>query len=472
MRGLRRARTESAAVLALLIIALAPSAGAQPVGTANTSNTPITDGVLQIDLASALRLADERNLDVAIYVERVAEATAKLTQARTLAVPTLRIGASSNRHDGNLQETSGNVVDADRSARFRGLGAGAVGAGELQAPGLSLGVDLADAIFQPLVARQNRAAAQAASVVNRHAVLVATASAYLDWLRARAERRIVDDALQRAVELATLTASYAEAGEGLLADAEMAAVQPLLWEQRRAVSAERAQVTEAELSRLLHLDSAVRLEPLENEVPSLEIVDEEQTIEQLVASAVHGRPETEQLDALLAAAEDDLTAQRYGWFIPNVALNYSSGEFGGGLGSSIANTGHRDDLSLLLYWQFDALGLGNRARADEKRARLRQIGFERDKLRDAIVAEVRAGYARVRSLREQLGFTGSAIERALAAYELQRERIYDQQGLPLEAFQAMQLLATAELTQLDTQVGFSLAQIRLHTAIGNPVEVR
>jgi outer membrane protein TolC len=449
--------------IALLRTAYAPHADAQPVDV---------DGVLRIDFASALRLADERNLDVAIYVERVAEATAKLAQARTIAVPTLRIGASSNRHDGNLQETSGNILlDADRAARFRGLGAGAVGAGDLQAPGLSLGVDLADAIYQPLVARQNRAAAQAASVANRHAVLVGTASAYLEWLRARAESRIIVDALQRAVELATLTASYADAGEGLLADAEMAAVQPLLWEQRRAAAAERAEAAAAELSRLLHLDSAVRLEPLEDDVPSLEIFDEEADLEQLVARAIDKRPETEQFDALLGAAEDDLTAQRYGWFIPNVALNYSSGDFGGGPGSSIANTGHRDDLSLLLYWQFDALGIGNRARTDEKRARLRQIGFERDKLKDAIVAEVRTGYARVRSLHEQLSLAGSLVARAQTAYELQRERIYDQQGLPLEAFQSMQTLATAELTQLEMQVGYSLAQLRLHTAIGNPIEL-
>ena len=462
MSMLHRAGTRLVAAIGLLGAAFAPNAVAQPVDAA---------GVLQIDLASALRLADERNLDVAIYVERVAEATAKLAQARTLAVPTLRIGASSNRHDGNLQETSGNVVDADRAARFRGLGAGAVGAGDLQASGLSLGVDLADAIYQPLVARQNRAAAQAASVANRHAVLVATASAYFEWLRARDESRIVVEALQRAVELATLTASYADAGEGLLADAEMAAVQPLLWEQRRAASAERAEAAAAELSRLLHFDSAVRLEPLEEDIPSLEIFDEAENLEQLVARAIDERPETEQLDALLAAAEDDLTAQRYGWFIPSVALNYSSGDFGGGPGSSIANTGHRDDLSLLLYWQFDALGIGNRARTDEKRARLRQIGLERDKLKDAIVAEVRAGYARVRSLREQLGFAESAVTRAQSSYNLQRERIYDQQGLPLEAFQAMQLLVTSELLRLDTQVGYSLAQVRLHTAIGNPVEL-
>src|SRR5882672_398003 len=463
MSRLRRPRARIVAALPLLAAACAQDAGAQAAGA---------DGVLQMPFATALRLADERNLDVAIYVERVAEATAKLAQARTLAVPTLRVGASSNRHNGALQETSGNVLDADRAARFSGLGAGAVGAGDLQAPGLSLGVDLADAIFQPLVARQNRAAVQAASVANRHAVLVATASAYLDWLRARAEGVIVADALQRAVELATLTASYADAGEGLLADAEMAAVQPLLWGQRRAATAERSEAAAAELSRLLHLDADVRLEPLENEIPALAIFDEQDNLEQLVARAVDGRPETDQLDALRAAAEDDLAAQRYGWFIPNVALNYSSGEFGGGPGSSIASTGHRDDLSLLLYWQFDALGIGNRARADEKRARLREIGLERDKLADAIAAEVRTDYARVRSLREQLAFAGSAVARAQSAYELQRERIYDQQGLPLEAFQAMQVLAAAELARLDTQVGYGVAQIRLHTALGNPVELR
>jgi hypothetical protein len=63
------------------------------------------------------------------------------------------------------------------------------------------------------------------------------------------------------------------------------------------------------------------------------------------------------------------------------------------------------------------------------------------------------------------------VAHAQSAYSLQRDRIYDQQGLPLEAFQAMQLLATAELTLLDAQVSYSLAQIRLHTAIGNPIAV-
>ena len=57
------------------------------------------------------------------------------------------------------------------------------------------------------------------------------------------------------------------------------------------------------------------------------------------------------------------------------------------------------------------------------------------------------------------------------AYELQRDRIYDQQGLPLEALQAMQTLAGAELAQVDVEAAYSLAQLRLHTALGNPIDL-
>jgi outer membrane protein TolC len=173
------------------------------------------DAVLQIDLPTALRLADERNLDVAIYLERIAEASAEVAQARTLAVPSIRIGASRDRHTGNIQETGGQVLDVDRASRFSGIG-------------MRAEVDIADAIFAPLVAKQNRAAVTAASTANRHEVFVDVATAYVRLLQSRAETGIVQRVLERAVDLATLTADYAEAGEGLLADAEMAAVQPLL----------------------------------------------------------------------------------------------------------------------------------------------------------------------------------------------------------------------------------------------------
>jgi outer membrane protein TolC len=83
---------------------------------------------------------------------------------------------------------------------------------------------------------------------------------------------------------------------------------------------------------------------------------------------------------------------------------------------------------------------------------------------------VRADLARLRSLKQQLELTAPTAVRAEQAYLLHRERIYDQLGLPLEALQAMQTLAAAELTHLEVLVAYTLAQIRLHTALGNPVD--
>jgi outer membrane protein TolC len=418
---------------------------------------PAAPQSLPVDLPTALRLADERNLDIAIYLERIEAASERVVQARTLAVPTLRAGVTSDRHTGNIQETSGNVFAVDRVSQFTGVD-------------LGVGVSIADAIFEPLVARQNRDAVAAAATANRHAVLLEVATTYIGLLRAREESAIVEGALGRANDLARLTADYAEAGQGLVADAEMAAVQPLVWEQRRLVAAERERAATVELVRLLHLESSVAIEPVETAIPMLEIFSGDEDVEVLVAGALANRPESEQLDVLVAAAEDELNAQRYRLFIPNVALRYSVGEFGGAPGSSIQNTDDRDDLMLSLYFEIDGFGFGQRARADERRSELRRMNLEREKVHDEIAAEVREAHARVQSFSRQIDFAAAAVERAEQAYRLNRERIFDLEGLPLETLQAMQTLATAELAALDTRVGHALAQIRLQTVLGRPVD--
>ncbi len=420
---------------------------AQPAAGANA---------LQIDLPAAIRLADERNLDVAIFLARIEAADAKLREARLAAVPSVRVGTTEDRHDGTIQETSGNVIDADRASRFRGVTAGAT-------------IDVADAIFRPLAARQSRVAAAAASTANRHQVLVQVAAGYIRLVQARAELDVVARVLERARDLAALTADYAESGEGLLADAEMAAVQPALWEQRAAMAAERAAGADAELVRLLHLDADVELDPIDAVPPTIDIFAGTEPVTELVVRAQDGRPETEQADALLAAAEADITAERYGWFVPSVSLSVNAGEFGGGPGASIGNMDDRRDRSISLYWQFDGLGFGQRARLDEKRAQLRELALQREKLRDAIAAEVRESHARVVGLKRQVDLVDMAVGRAQRAYELNRTRIFDQQGLPLEALQAMQTLANAELSALEVRAALSVAQLRLHTALGNPV---
>jgi len=432
----------------MLLVATTMPVAAQPAEQGGNA--------LEIDLPTAVRLADERNLDVAIYLARVEAADARLTQARLIAVPNVRVGATQDRHDGPIQETSGNVIDVERISQFSGVTAG-------------VGIDIADAIFLPLVARQNRAAALAASTTNRQEVLMQVAVAYVRLVQARTEVDVMERAHERAADLAALTADYAESGEGLPSDAEMAAVQPLLWEQRRAASEERVVALNAELVKLLHLETDVELDPVEDKPPSVDIFTGAEDVAELIAGAQVDRPESEQAEALLAAAEGDLSAQRYGWFVPSVSFNWSSGEFGGAPGSSLPSTDNRQDRSLTLYWQFDGLGFGQRARIEEKRAQVHELALQREKLRDAIAAEVRESHARVVSLKSQVELADVAVAHAQRAYELNRTRIFDQQGLPLEALAAMQTLAAAELGALDARAGLAVAQLRLHTVLGNPL---
>ena len=295
------------------------------------SNAQSGDAVeaFPIDMTTALRLADERNLDVAIYLERVAETAAQLRQARTLAVPTLRLGASYSHHDGPLQETSGQVIDVEHVSQFRGFG---TGAGGVDASGIALDIDIADAIFKRLVAEQNQAAAVATSDINRHRVLLDVATSYLELLSARTELAVASESVRRANELARVTRDFADAGEGLVADAEMAAVQPLLWERKRLVATERFEAANANLARLLHLDLDVRLEPLEPSIPVIEIYSADDDLSVLIEQALEHRPEIEQYKALVTAAEGEYKSERYSLFIPRVSLSYSSGEFGGAPG--------------------------------------------------------------------------------------------------------------------------------------------
>jgi hypothetical protein len=100
--------------------------------------------------------------------------------------------------------------------------------------------------------------------------------------------------------------------------------------------------------RLLHLDADVLIEPIEETILALKLYRGDEQAAPLIERAVSGRPEAEQLDALHAAAEEELKARRYGWFIPGVSLSYGAGEFGGGPGSQIANRSSRRPVAAAL----------------------------------------------------------------------------------------------------------------------------
>ena len=109
---------------------------------------------VELNLPSALAMVGGQHPAVGFAQWRVQEAYAQLARAEILWLPSIQAGFSFDRHDGNLQASDGNIVDVNRNSFQYGLGAGAVGAGATQRPGLVAQFHMADAIFEPKIAEK------------------------------------------------------------------------------------------------------------------------------------------------------------------------------------------------------------------------------------------------------------------------------------------------------------------------------
>ncbi len=115
------------------------------------------------------------------------------------------------------------------------------------------------------------------------------------------------------------------------------------------------------------------------------------------------------------------------------------------------------------------LGLGNRAAQDERRSQFRRVNIEFARTRDLITTEVTQAYHQVQAEHQRMKLAQANVEQAGDSYRRNLLRIEGLEGLPLEALQAVQALASARQTDLATIAAYNRAQARLLRAIGRPI---
>ncbi len=425
-------------------------------------------GPMPIDLATTLRLANANNTTVALARERMNEAVAQSRRANVLLLPTITLGASVDHHEGRLQNSTGAVSDVNRSAGFAGLGAGAVAAGPVQRPGVAITANLADAIFEPLAARQVKRAAEAGSAATTNRVSLEAAVAYFELVRAKAQLAVAIEARDNAADLARITASFAQSGQGLESDASRAAVEKLVRDRNVEQAREDLQVRSVALAELLRLGAGVELDPAEGPEALVSLADETRGGSELLLAALENRPEVRQNEALVKAAQQRLRQAKYDPLVPKVAVGLSAGGFGGGGGSSLGSGGERHDVSAMVFWRLENFGFGARSRTKERQSRFRQAEIEQLQVLDKIAADVREAAIRANSRKRQLAIARSAVGRAETSFKLNKSRIYENQGLPIEVLQAIDSLALTRKFYLDSAVDYNQAQFALYTALGQP----
>jgi outer membrane protein TolC len=436
------ARTFLSAAAAVLALSLG-SLRAQP-----------TNSVYPIDLPAALQLAGAQNLDVQIARARLAEAQANRQSAVERFFPWMTAGAGYHRRDGVAQAVPAGTIS---DAHFQSYSPGAA---------LTAQMDLGDAIYKSLAARQLVKASDEALEAQRQDTTLNAAQGYFELAKAGALVEVAQEAMstsrdyQRQLHLA-VSAGIAFKGDELRVQSQTEHYEIVL---RQAL--ERQRVAAAELAVVLHLDSQVELVPRNTGLAPITLFATNSAMDALVAQALRNRPELKQSQALLSAARAAKNGAVYGPLIPSVGAQAFGGGLGGGPDSGPSNFGTEADYLVGLNWRIGPGGLFDSGRVNASKAQLAAVKLGDAKLKDTITSQVVVGVTRVQSLWSQIALAERNLATSTETLRLTRERKQNGVGIVLEDIQAQQDLTQARSEYFRALADYNKAQYALNKAIG------
>lgn len=427
--------------------------------------------VYPIDLPTALRLAGANNLQITRAAARIDEARARLAGSQAAWWPSLYGGAGYTRHNGQIQDTRGQVIEVTRSSVFVG-GGPALGntiSGGAGSPRLGMDFSLTDALFGPLVQRQLVQAANATYGATYNDTLLQVSLGYLDLIRAQGQTSIAQEAVKNAQSLADLVGNRVKAktappADGLRVQAELADRRRQLFQAEESV-----RVVSAELVRLLRLDPTTVLMPAEEQALPLSFVNENASLAALIDQGVASRPEVAERQAVANATAQRWRQEQWRPLIPSVHVGLSAGGFGGGDNAFLGNFRDRADFDALLVWPLQNLGFGNRALRRERAAQTQQATLATAEVRDLVAAEVVAAYYQVHFRKKQLDAARDQVQAAEKALPLNFLGIKGEVLRAIEAQQAIHTLASARSQYLSVITDYNRAQLLLVRAVGGSI---
>lgn len=430
----------------------------------------VEPGAFPIDLPTALRLADANNLQVAVAREQVNQALAQVDKAKALWLPSVQSGANYDRHEGAIQRVEGVQILDSRGAYYAGLGAGGYGAASPTIPGLYANFALADALFQPLAAKQFAGSRDRAATAATNDTLLQVSLAYFELVRAGEEVAISQMTRSDAQQLVDITTAYADTGQGLASDANRARADfaVRLNDVQRAREAQR--VASARLAQLLRLDPTVVLQPTDPMIAPIELVSPDAIVKELVTQGLLQRPELAENRMLVSEAVVRLRRERMAVLLPSFVMGVSYGGMGAGVNAQLAPFQDRLDVDTIAYWQLRNFGFGEAAARRAAQSNVRATQFRQLAVMDQVAREVVEAHSQVQSRKGQMANARLGIEAALAGQQQNVDRIQQAKGLPIEVLQSIQALAQARREYLRTVIDYNTAQFTLYRALGWPIQ--
>jgi outer membrane protein TolC len=432
-----------------------------------------TDQTLPINLATAMRLADARPLVIQAAVASEMTATGVLQQAQVLWLPDLYLGSDYQRHDGGQQRTTGDVAINDRNQFLTGGGLKAVFA-------------LTDAIYTPLAERQIYRSRNYDIQAAKNDALMSMTDAYFSVQQARGVLAGDEDSVAKGRELVKRVESLAQ---GLAAPIEVQRAEATLaeLEQQAATSRQDWRINSANLTRVLRLNPAAVVVPLEPPQLQVTVVPPGQPVDQLIPEGLTGRPELASQQAIVQSTIARLKEERMRPLIPSLVLQGASNP-GDTLGAGFyeANrTGNdptwtgRSDWDFQVVWVLHNLGAGNAGLVHERQGEQRQALVELFRIQDQVAAEVAQAYAQVEAAATRIKQAEYGLASAEASFEgnlkglSETIQVGNQLQLvirPQEVTAALLQLRQAYYNYYSSVNDYNRAEFRLYHALGYPAQ--
>ncbi|MDB6031575.1 MAG: Outer rane efflux protein [Verrucomicrobiales bacterium] len=412
-----------------------------------------TNHVYPIDLATTMKLAGARNLDVQIARQRLAEARATREAAVWSFLPTVSPGLSYRRHDNLIQTVEGRMIETEKESYTVG-------------PTVTAQVDLGEAIFRELAAHQLLKAADYALESQRQESLAVAAQNYFDLVRASAAIEVA----REAVRISTNYAAQVEraTGAGIAFKGDQLRVQVQTEKNRQVLrrAQEQERVAAARLAQVLHLERAVELRSRPDELVPLQLVDAQAALATLVQQALNSRPEVKESRSRIAAAKDARSGAVYGPLIPSAGAQVYAGGLGGSMNGTSGTFGESEDYLVTLGWKIGPGGLFDRSRVRLAESRLNIARLSGEKLDDEITRQVIEAQTHFQSSADQLEIVRRAAQAAEESLRLTGSRKEFGVGAVLENILAEEELTRSRLELLNVVAEYNKAQFAVQRALG------
>ena len=420
-----------------------------PIHSQPTNDTPYP-----IDLPTALQLAGAQNLDIQLARERLSEVQANRQSAVEQFFPWITAGAAYHRRDGVAQAVPAGTIS---DAHFQSYNPGGA---------LTAQMDLGDAIYKSLAAKQLVKASDQALEAQRQDSTLSAAQRYFELAKTGALVDVNREALKTSSDYQQQLHAAVSSGIAFKGDELRVQTQTERYEITLRQALERQRVAAAELAVVLHLDSTVELVPRDTLLAPITLFETNTSMHTLVEQALRTRPELKQNQALVSAARATRNGAVYGPLIPSVGAQAFGGGLGGGPDGGPNTLGGEGDYMVGLSWRIGPGGLFDAGRVNAGKARLAAAQVSVAKLQDTITSQVVVSLAQVQSLWTQIGLAQRNLATATETLRLTRERKQFGVGIVLEDIQAQQDLTQARSQYLTALAEYNKAQYALNKAVG------